>query len=68
MSRHSLLQLVPNRVAAAVQRLKEGIWQRQQLLTLEATVPAADYISRKDAAGMTLRPVTNAESWGRLYD
>lgn len=68
MSNHALLQLVPNRVAAAVERLRAQVWTRESELAVEATTGTAEHLLLQQARDRPRAPVRRGESWGRLYD
>ena len=65
---HHLLQLVPNRVAATVDRLRRGIWTRVHPVAVEATDSIADHQAWADAMSRSRSKVTAGSAWGRLYD
>lgn len=62
------LQLVPNRVAAALARLHEAIWTRQAPLLVEATAPRPAHITLSVARKRPRRRVSTGAAWGRLFD
>src|ERR1700689_4551704 len=68
MHTHHLLQLVPNRVAATVDRLRRQIWTRVSAVTVEATDSAADHLTWKDGISGSRSNVSFGSAWGRLYD
>ena len=68
MRPHHLLQLVPNRVAAAVDRLRREIWTRVSPVAVEATDSAADHLTWADAISNSRSKVVIGGTWGRLYD
>ena len=68
MPPHSLLQLVPNRVAAAVERLRAGIWTRARTLTVAATEPTSSHLGWREGSTRSRQRVVPEETWGRLYD
>lgn len=65
---HHLLQLTPNRVAAAVERLRQLIWSRAHTLTVETTAAAPEHVTFEAARRRDLRPLPAGEAWGRLFD
>src|SRR5271154_486470 len=68
MRTHHLLQLVPNRVAATVDRLARQIWTRVRRVTVEATVSTAGHLNLREAIEKSRSNVINGNVWGRLYD
>src|ERR1700730_1396670 len=68
MRTHHLLQLVPNRVAAAVDRLRRQIWSRTMTLSVEATDPTSNHTTWPDATTRRRSSVTIGSVWGHLYD
>ena len=68
MHTHHLLQLVPNRVAAAVDRLRRRIWTRAFPVAVEATDSAPDHLTWADGMSMRRSKVAFGSAWGRLYD
>jgi alpha-mannosidase len=68
MRTHHLLQLVPNRVAATVDRLRREIWTRTRTLPVTASVPTAFHTPWQDAQGRALSAVEGGNVWGQLYD
>jgi alpha-mannosidase len=68
MRTHHLLQLVPNRVAAAVDRLRREIWTRVSPVTVEATDAAGDHLTWADAIKKNRSNVIVGSTWGRLFD
>jgi alpha-mannosidase len=68
MRTHHLLQLVPNRVAATVDRLCREIWTRVSSVTVEATDSAPDHIALADGTSKSRSKVSIGSAWGRLYD
>lgn len=63
-----LLELTPGRVSAALRRLHEAIWRREQTLEVEATAARAEPISWDLARGAPRKRVQPNTPWGRLYD
>jgi alpha-mannosidase len=68
MRTHHLLQLVPNRVAATVDRLSRQIWTRVRELSVEATDSTAAHVSCTEARTKIRSSVLKGRAWGRLYD
>src|SRR5271170_813904 len=68
MRTHHLLQVVPNRVAATVDRLARQIWTRVRPVTVEATVSTAGHLNLREAIEKSRSNVLNGNVWGRLYD
>jgi alpha-mannosidase len=68
MRTHHLLQLVPNRVAAAVDRLSRQIWTRLRPVTVEATDCTENHLAWTEAVAKGRSSVSNGSAWGRLYD
>jgi alpha-mannosidase len=68
MRTHHLLQLVPNRVAATVDRLRREIWTRVSSVTVEATHSSADHTTLAGAMSKSRSKVSIGSAWGRLYD
>ncbi|HWX27828.1 MAG TPA: glycoside hydrolase family 38 C-terminal domain-containing protein [Steroidobacteraceae bacterium] len=68
MRTHHLLQLVPNRVAAAVDRLSRQIWTRIGPVTVEATDSTAEHLAWPEAMSNSRSGVLIGSAWGRLYD
>lgn len=68
MSTHHLLQLVPNRVAAMVDRLSRQIWTRARAVTVEATDSTAGHLLLAEAISRSRSAVKSGTVWGRLYD
>ncbi len=68
MRPHHLLQLVPNRVAATVDRLRREIWTRVSPVAVEVTESSADHLEWPDAVSKTLAKGAIGGAWGRLYD
>jgi alpha-mannosidase len=63
-----LLSLIPNRVAAAVVRLQEMIWQDIMPLSVEATAAQENFITLAEARKSKLKPITAGSAWGKLFD
>jgi len=68
MRTHHLLQLVPNRVAATVDRLSRQIWTRVRPVPVDATDSSADHLAWTDAISKSRSSVLSGGAWGRLYD
>jgi alpha-mannosidase len=68
MRTHHLLQLVPNRIAAAVDRLRREIWTRVSSVAVEATDSAAAHLTWADAISKSRSKVIVGSAWGRLFD
>jgi alpha-mannosidase len=68
MQTHHLLQLVPNRVAATVERLRSQVWARARAIAVHATEPTADHATWSQAHSRARVPVAQGSNWGRLYD
>ncbi len=62
------LQLVPNRVASTLTRVREAIWHREAVLTVEATQARPQHVDLVVARKLPLRKVAAGTAWGRLYD
>lgn len=62
------LQLVPNRAAATLARLREAIWQRETELSVEATKAGSRHVELAEARKLPLHNVPAGAAWGRLYD
>jgi alpha-mannosidase len=63
-----LLQLVPNRVDAALRRLQDSVWSGRVALAVDATTPTVEHRTLAAARRSPLRPVAPGSAWGRLYD
>ena len=68
LPQHHLLSLVPNRINAAINRLREAIWTDFLPLKVEATESGPRQLSLKEAMRLPRRPVQNETFWGRLFD
>jgi alpha-mannosidase len=68
MQTHHMLQLVPNRVAATVERLHRQIWTRVQAIAVEATDSTTQHAIWSDALSLQRSKIPNGSAWGRLYD
>jgi alpha-mannosidase len=68
MRPHHLLQLVPNRVAATVERLRAKIWTRETRLAVEATEATPQHLTLQEAAGRPRTISAPGQAWGRLFD
>ncbi len=68
MHTHHLLQLVPNRVAATVDRLRRQIWTRVSPVRVEATDSAPDHLTWAQAMSKSRSSVSFGSAWGRLFD
>jgi alpha-mannosidase len=68
MQTHHLLQLVPNRVSATVERLRQRIWTRVRTVAVQATAPTADHATWQNAHSRARAPIAQDSTWGRLYD
>ena len=68
MHTHHLLQLVPNRVAATVDRLRRQIWTRVSPVRVEATGSAPDHLTWAQAMSKSRSSVSIGSAWGRLFD
>src|SRR6266498_3203705 len=67
-SPNPFLQLVPNRVAAALRRLVDATWARGDALVVEATLPRPDHLSFAAARRLPRRRASAGHAWGRLFD
>jgi alpha-mannosidase len=65
---HHLLSLVPNRVNAAVNRLRDKIWTDFLPLQVEATAAGPRHYSWGEARKLPRRSVPAETFWGRLFD
>lgn len=63
-----LLQFVPNRVEAALRRVRELIWTPPVALPVTATGATATPRPLAVAVRLARRPVAVGAAWGRLYD
>jgi len=63
-----LLQLVPSRVLAAVERVERMIWTPVAQLTAEATVATPQHLSLLEASRRPRRPLRGPQHWGKLFD
>src|ERR1700731_2957702 len=68
MRTHHLLQLGPNRGAAAVERLSRQIWTRISPVTGGATDSTAEHLAWTEAMSNSRSSVLIGSPWGRLYD
>ena len=68
MQTHHLLQLVPNRVAATVERLQGQIWTRVREIAVEATESNERHTIWSDALSQPRSKALRGSPWGRLYD
>lgn len=64
---HHLLSLVPCRVLAAVNRLRESIWTEVQPLRVEATLPTNRCLPLFEARKLKRFPVEPDSTWGKLF-
>ncbi|HYC70026.1 MAG TPA: glycoside hydrolase family 38 C-terminal domain-containing protein [Opitutaceae bacterium] len=62
------LQLVPNRTATALRRLRELVWRDPVAVKVTAAGATAAHRSLAEAARGKRRSVVPATAWGRLYD
>ncbi|MBE2213494.1 MAG: alpha-mannosidase [Opitutaceae bacterium] len=67
-SANPFLQLVPNRAAAALSRLREATWAREETLVVEATPPQPKHLGLAAASKLSRRVVRAETTWGRLFD
>lgn len=67
-SAHHLLILVPNRVKAALERLRESVWSDFSPLPVEATNAGPRQHSFAEAKRLPRRLVRPGTLWGRLFD
>jgi alpha-mannosidase len=68
MQTHHLLQLVPNRVAATVERLQRQIWTRVRDIAVEATESSERHTIWPDALSRPRSQALRGSTWGCLYD
>src|ERR1700733_14256396 len=68
MQTHHLLQLVPNRVAATVERLQRQIWTRVREIAVEATDSSERHTIWSHALSQPRSKALGGSPWGRLYD
>src|ERR1700685_706994 len=68
MQTHHLLQLVPNRVAATVERLQRQIWTRVRQIAVEATESNERHTRWSHARSQPRSKVLLGNPWGYLYD
>src|SRR5271169_3102817 len=68
MQTHHLLQLVPNRVAATVERLQQQIWTRVREIAIEATESTEQHAIWSDVLRRPRSKALQGSPWGRLYD
>jgi len=62
------LQLVPNRVAAALSRLRDVVWTRHTELDVEASRSRPEHIDLAAARKLPRRKASAGIAWGRLFD
>lgn len=63
-----LLQLVPNRIEAALRRVQEAVWIDRTALAADTTAPTAEHRSLAKARHSPRHRVAPGSVWGRLYD
>jgi alpha-mannosidase len=68
MQTHHLLQLVPNRVAATVERLQRQIWTRVREIAVETTESNERHTIWSDALSRPRSKALRGSPWGCLYD
>jgi alpha-mannosidase len=68
LPRNPLPQLIPGRVAGAIQRLDASIWHDRRPVSVEATPATAAHRGLAAARREPRRPVRAGETWGRLFD
>ena len=67
-SPNPFLQLVPNRAASALTRLRQLVWLDRVPLAVEGTGPTPQDRPLAEAMRTKLEPVETGSVWGRLYD
>src|SRR5258708_15668009 len=65
---HHLLQLVPNRAKATLDRIQAGIWTHVGVPSCEATATTEAYIPWWRARQLPRKLISRAHVWGRLFD
>lgn len=65
---HALLQLVPNRVQAALERVSAAVWQRCHALPVRVTRADPRHCTLAEARRRPLVAAKSGQCWGRLYD
>lgn len=65
---HHLLSLVPNRVNAAIDRLREDIWKNFLPLKVEATQAGPRQYSWREARKLPRHAIRAEAFWGKLFD
>jgi alpha-mannosidase len=67
-SPNPFLQLVPNRVVSALNRVRGLVWHERTALAVEATQATAGHRPLDTARRDPLRRAAPGSAWGRLYD
>ncbi len=65
---HHLLQLVPNRAKATLDRLRSQLWTSAGVPLCEATASRPDQVSLTQALRLPRQKIKPGQSWGRLFD
>ncbi|MES2310161.1 MAG: glycoside hydrolase family 38 C-terminal domain-containing protein [Verrucomicrobiota bacterium] len=65
---HSLPQLIPNRVQAAIFRLQESLWFDHQQLKVEATKGSSCSHTLSQAMKLPRKLIHEGSFWGKLFD
>lgn len=65
---HHLLSLIPTRIQAATNRLRESIWTTIQPIRVEATASGPEVLSLSQATKLKRTVVQPNTPWGRLFD
>ena len=63
-----LPQLIPNRVEAALRRMRERVWTNPVPVPVTACTASARHNTLAEAAALPRRAVRSGEAWGRLFD
>jgi alpha-mannosidase len=61
-------QLVPNRVAAILNRLQAVIWQPLGECAIEASAPRENHLPWHEAKNLPRQPLAGPQHWGKLFD
>lgn len=62
------LQLVPNRVEAALRRLRERLWSGRTAVAVYGAIPTIEHRTLSEVRAEPLRAVAVGSSWGRQFD